>query len=366
MPFAPGDRVPAAVDAHPGRGVNYIGSKHSLLDFLEAGILGPLGQERGTFLDLFAGTGAVGRRFKSLGFRVLANDIQHYAYCLNRATVQLNRPPRFTGLRDIVGRPASESVFRLLNDLPGCDGFIYRTYCSKSRKATRSYFSEENGRRCDAIRKQIETWLSGGSITEDEYHYLIACLLEAADRVANTASIYGAFLKHLKASARKPLTMEPLPVVTSRRRHRAYNEEGSALAARAQCDVLYLDPPYNQRQYAANYHVLETISRYDAPRVRGLTGLRAYGHQKSAFCSPRRAVPALRRILETTRAAHVFLSYNSEGLMSRDEIESTMREVGRVEVLSRDYPRFRADVDRVNRVYKADRVTEFLFCLEKG
>jgi len=245
---------------------------------------------------------------------------------------------------------------------------VYRNFCSggtRRRLHTRQYFSDENGRKCDAVRLRIEAWKKAGQLTENEYHYLIACLLEAIDKVANTASIYGAFLKHLKISATKPLGLEAIPVIASGRRHQAMNEEGADLASRVRCDVLYLDPPYNQRQYGANYHVLETIARYDDPVVRGVTGLRCYTDQKSDFCSRRGAHKALRRVVEGTSASNVFLSYNSEGLMSRDEILETMSGFGKVRVRKRDYPRFRADADGANRVYKADRVTEYLFCLTK-
>ena len=200
---------------------------------------------------------------------------------------------------------------------------------------------------------------------EDEYFYLLAGLIEATDRVANTASVYAAFLKHIKKSAAKPLLLERVPVVESSCEHEIHNCEGSCLIGQVACDVLYMDPPYNQRQYCSYYHVLETIARYDRPEVHGVTGLRPYGDQKSDFFVRRRALPALETMVEKTSARHVFLSYNSEGIMEKGEILETVGKYGKVEVLTCDYSRFRADVDRKNRVYKADRVEEYLFCLEK-
>ena len=351
--------------------MNYIGSKFSLLGFLEEGILKRVDPSCRVFFDVFAGTGVVGWHFKQKGFRIVANDIQYYAYCLNRARVQINRPPAFSGVAAELSIPRRrkriDGVLAHLNALEGVEGFTYRAYCQGGTcdsEYRRQYFSDANGKRCDAIRMRIEAWREEEKLTEDEYSYLLASLIDAADRVANTASIYGAFLKHLKKSAAKPLRLEPIAVTGSRLRHRIYNRDGAQLVGRVKCDVLYMDPPYNHRQYCANYHVLETIARYDGPELKGVTGLRPCDDQKSDFCMKKRALPAFESMLEKARARYVFLSYNSEGIMQKDEILSAMRRYGKTELVRRDYARFRADVDRADRVYKADRVVEYLFCLE--
>jgi len=361
------DRLDTGVD------VNYIGSKYSLLGFLEEGVLGWVDPSCRVFFDVFAGTGVVGWRFKQKGFRVVANDIQYYAYCLNRVRVQCNREPEFSAVAEDLGVPGGsnsvDGVLDHLNVLEGTEGFIYRTYCAggtQDAEFIRQYFSDENGKRCDAIRMQIEAWRQDGRLTEDEYFYLLASLIDAADSVANTASVYGAFLKHIKKSAMKPLHMEPVQIVEGDGEHRVYNRNGSQLVGEVACDVLYMDPPYNHRQYCANYHMLETIARYDQPEVRGVTGLRPYDGQKSDFCMKRRALPAFEEMVAKTSARYVFLSYNSEGIMQRDEILAVMRKYGVADVVSRDYNRFRADVDGENRVYKGDRVEEYLFRVDKG
>jgi adenine-specific DNA-methyltransferase len=153
--------------------------------------------------------------------------------------------------------------------------------------------------------------------------------------------------------------------VWSQYRHLAFNEDGADLIGRVDCDVLYMDPPYNHRQYCTNYHVLETIARYDCPKVYGITGLRPHADQKSDFCRKNHALPALDLMVQSTSARYVFLSYNSEGLMPRADIVDTLSQYGQVEVVSRKHNRFRADVDRQNRVYKANHVQEYLFCLVK-
>ncbi len=355
--------------------MNYIGSKYSLLHFLEKGILRKIDSSCRVFFDVFAGTGTVGWHFKQQGFRIVANDIQYYAYCLNRALVKINQAPEFSGIlkelkviRTALFYDAVDVVLEYLNTLKGKAGFVYRNYCPGGTAGSafrRQYFSDENGRRCDAVRMQIEAWREEGKLTEDEYFYLLASLIDAVDKVANTASVYGAFLKRIKKSAMKPLRLERLAIVESDEDHDVYNKNGQQLVERLPCDVLYMDPPYNQRQYCANYHVLETIARYDHPELKGVTGLRPYDGQKSDFCTKKRALSTFDEMVRKTRARYVFLSYNSEGIMQKDEILQTIGPYGEVDLVTRDYQRFRADIDRENRVYKADRVEEYLFCLKK-
>lgn len=357
--------------------MNYIGSKYSLLPFLEKNVLefaGPTTER--TFFDIFAGTGAVGQHFKRLGFHIVANDIQYYSYCLSRAYVGVNSEPEFAGIVESMPRPDGlllydnvDVVLDYLNRLEGVEGFVYRNYCPGGTAGTeypRQYFTDENGKRCDAIRLQVKEWHRNERISQDEYFYLLASLIEAIDKVANTASVYGAFLKHIKQSARKPLKLERLQIVPSRKLHQVHNCNGSLLVDKVPCEMLYMDPPYNQRQYCTNYHVLETIARYDSPQLHGVTGLREYDDQKSDFCYKRKALEAFEDLIQRTQAHYVFLSYNNEGLMPEDEIVATMERYGTVEVKKQEYPRFRADVDRENRKYKADSVIEYLFCLEKS
>lgn len=355
--------------------MNYIGSKYSLLSFLDEEVLRRVDLENPVFLDIFSGTGIVGWHFKQRKFRVVANDIQYYSYCLNWALVKINKNPEFLDIIKTPNFPRKnpsfcpvDAVLEYLNSLKGEPGFIYLNYCpggTGSAEFKRQYFSDQNGKRCDAIRIQIENWWKADRLAEEEYFYLLACLVDAADRVANTASVYGSFLKYIKKTALKPLWLKPLPIVESDQDHLVCNCDGSNLVGKVSCDVLYMDPPYNHRQYCANYHVLETIARYDNPELRGVTGLRSFGNQKSDFCLKKQALPALEEMLRKTKARFVFLSYNTEGIMRKGEILSTMKKIGKVELVCRDYPRFRSDTDHNNRVYKTDRVIEYLFCLDK-
>ena len=350
--------------------MNYIGRKYSLLGFLEQGITSFIDPDSRKLFDVFAGTGTVGWHFKQKGFSVVANDIQYYAYCLNRAYVGLNRPPAFTQLRRALNVPMTRrgavDVLGLLNETRPRRGFVFRNYCpGGSSDPQRFYFSDENGKRCDGIRQQIEKWYRDGLLKDGEYYYLLASLIVAVDRVANTASVYAAYLKQLKVSARKSFVLGAVPTSGGNGRHTVHHRNGADLVGRVSCDILYMDPPYNQRQYCTNYHVLETIALYDNPKLTGLTGLRPYENQRSDFCVKGKVLGALEEMVRGTKARYVFLSYNSEGLMARRDILDLMRSYGEVDVKVKRVPRFRADVDGENRRYKADHVNEYLFRLKK-
>jgi adenine-specific DNA-methyltransferase len=331
--------------------MNYIGSKYSLLEFIGGIISDVAGNPRGAvFADLFAGTGVVGSAFKKMGFKVIANDIQHYSYALNRHYVG-NVPPIEPELLDY------------LNSLDGEDGFVYKNYCAGSGSG-RNYFTDENGRKCDAIRGALDRLLKDGKIGEDEYYCYLAGLINSIDKVANTASVYGAYLKHIKSSAAKPFKLELLPLADGEKGD-VYNEDINGLIRKINGDVLYLDPPYNARQYCSNYHVLETVSRYDNPVLSGVTGLRSDAALKSAYCSKRTVEKAFDDLIGNADFKYIFLSYNNEGLMSIDTIRRMMERYGEYEQHTLDgYPRFRADKENARR-HKADTTTEYLHVLVK-
>lgn len=342
--------------------MNYIGSKHSLLPFIEQVWRDVRDGEEQTVCDIFAGTGTVGRLFKRLGLQVIANDIQQYSYVLNKAYLGINHQPRFTKLRrayqpvinasEFESATAIEQALNLVKSLEGTQGFISENY---GPAGNRSYYSTENAEKADAIRQTIQEWRDQKLISKPEYYYLLASLLEAIDQVANTASVYGAFLKKFKASALRPLTLKPLALSNHVKGCKVYQCDANTLIRRIECDVLYLDPPYNHRQYGANYHVLETIAAYDNPTLTGVTGMRDY--ERSRYCQRKEAAEALEDLIVNARAKHILLSYNDEGLISREEINRILRLRGTPQTFEQNYSRFKADN---GREYKRDSTIEFI------
>ena len=200
-------------------------------------------------------------------------------------------------------------------------------------------------------------------ISEEIYFGLLACLVNSIDKYANTASVYGAFLKHIKKSAQKQFELELLPKIQGPKGN-VYNEDANKLIKRIQGDVLYLDPPYNARQYCSNYHVLETIARYDCPKLKGKTGLRESNGQKSKYCSKKTLESEFENLIANAKFKYVFLSYNNEGLMNVDAIKNILSRYGTYRCYTQSYRRFKADRDE-NRNISGKETTEYLHCLIK-
>ncbi len=136
--------------------MNYIGSKYSLLDFLHSTIADVTGYKDGDqyiFADLFAGTGVVGASHRKRGCMVISNDIQYYSYVLNKYMIE-NVSPNDT------------TLLRYLNELPGIEGFVYNNYCAGSGSG-RNYFTDDNGKKCDAIRTELENLHASNKISDE-------------------------------------------------------------------------------------------------------------------------------------------------------------------------------------------------------
>jgi len=349
--------------------MNYIGSKLSLLDFLEESINKVVDNNCLVFCDLFAGTGIVGSYFKNKGYKIIANDIQYFSFVLNKHYIENHEYIEFQNLiktlpnlKNIEIEKRKNYVCDHLSNLTGIKGFVYSNYCLEgtiNQEFQRQYFSDYNGMKCDAIRMEIEKWKEGKLITDSEYYFLLTSLIETIDKYANTASVYGAFLKQLKKTAQRILELKPAELIVNDQEHQVYNEDANNLANKIEVDILYLDPPYNHRQYATNYHLLETVARYDNPKIYGKTGLREYESQKSLYCSRIKVKEAFDDLIRNSRAKYIFLSYNNEGLMSIEDIKKIMSLRGEYGYFTKKYNRFKADRDE-NRDYSASKTVEYL------
>lgn len=335
--------------------MRFIGCKLNLIPYIERFVIETLGIKEGVFCDIFAGTATVGAHFKKRGFQIISNDLLELSAAFQHALIANNTEPEFAGIIDTLGDVGNEDLFTSLspynkviawlNCLPGKKGFIFNAYCpSGANECGRQYLSDVNGQKIDAVRQQIQTWRRAGDITENEFYLLLLPLLEATSKVSNISGTYAAYLKHWDARTYKPLTLVPVDVISSQLTHNVYRKTANDLINEIQCDVLYIDPPYNTRQYITNYHLLETIARYDNPSIHGKTGLRDYEEsEKSAYCSKTTCLSALTDLVEKADAKHIVFSYSNEGILSADEILSVLSSRGEANLSSAiDYQRYKS------------------------
>ncbi len=362
--------------------MRYIGNKTRLIPFLLRSIE-EIGIETGVACDPFAGTASVARALKAHGWRVYAGDLMASSYALQVARVELDRTPRFP---DPIGEPdggradRTQSYSRALeqlHNLPADGGFVTEHYTPAGDPGAahgRMYFTPDNARRIDAVREAIAAARSEARVSRQQEQLLIATLLEAADRVANTTGVYASFVKSWQPNALRPLKLRPLRPVAARTSGRSTAFRGRAIdrvAAVGTIDLLYLDPPYNERQYPAYYHLPELIAEgWDPPpALRGKTGLIPDDDRRSDWCRKSHCESALRSLLDVADARHILLSYNDEGLMSAPAIGAVLRAAGdpaTYRCFEARYQRYRSDGDHPGRRYQRDSVRERLHYVRRS
>lgn len=294
--------------------MRYIGGKSLLLDNISEVINDNCGDAK-SILDLFSGSGIVGQHFAQGGFEVVSNDFLYFSYVIARGTIGITNKPKFSNLN-------IENVLEYLNDLKLEDTtfsiddcFVFNNY-SPSPKCERMYFQNDNALKIDIIRLQIEKWKNDGLLNDDEYFYLLASLINAVPYVANITGTFGAYLKYWDKRTFNKLKLIPYSINKSKKIKCVNWDYTKALSIKT--DILYADPPYNSREYLPNYHVLETIARYDYPQIKGITGIRNYDNQKSPFCRKNNVVDAFEILIRDTKAKYILISYNNEGLISTE------------------------------------------------
>ncbi len=287
--------------------IKYIGSKRVLVPRILAAVGALPGVQ--TCLDLFSGTSRVGHALKRQGYRVHANDHLSYAFTLGQCYIEADRKR---------WQAAGERLLAELSRAKPMHGYVTEVFCHRAR-----YFHPKNGVRIDGIREYLEH-LAPEPVLKA---IALTSLLLAADRVDSTTGLQMAYLKTWARRAHNDLELrmpELLPGAGS-----ASQLEAVEAASQFRADVAYIDPPYNQHSYMGNYHVWETLVRWDAPEHYGVAckrvDCRTY---RSPFNRKREAREALQRVLERLDARYVVLSFNDEGYQSREALEAMLRSRG--------------------------------------
>jgi adenine-specific DNA-methyltransferase len=230
------------------------------------------------------------------------------------------------------------------------------------------YFTPENAARIDAAREQLESWRKAGTISEDSYYLLLAAIIEGADRVANTAGVYASYMKRWQPNAKRRFEVIPeMPIKGAQPAHAKVMDAIEAAKSIGEVDLLYIDPPYNSRQYVAYYHIPEILARGwtdSAPAIRGKVGLLAGEEGRSQWSHGRRVQKLFSALLAASGARHALISFNSEGHLPPDTLQSLLTRAsvdGEVAHFTQRYRRYRADSEREGRHYHKDMALEHLY-----
>lgn len=322
--------------------MRFIGNKTKLLKNIEKVLNKHVDGSEQEFIDLFAGSNSVGEYFANK-YNIISNDILYFSYVLSRGTLGISSAPKFKNLD--IDDPLKYLTSLSIEDYPG--DFVTEQY-SPVGKNKRQYFSKDNAKKIDLIRNTIEDWNIKNKINNDEYYYLLSSLISSIPSISNTTGTYGAYLKKWDKRAFKNIMLEQ-PVISSKNNNKQFNENSLKLIKKLKnSDIVYIDPPYNTRQYSSNYHVLEMIAKWTKPELKGITGQPNLDDEKSNFAVKRKAANEMKELLRNIDAKHVLISYSTDGIISEKDLVDIIKEnakEGKVEVNKFDYRKYKSKIN---------------------
>ena len=305
----------------------YLGSKQRLLDFINETIEQNCPNFE-SILDVFGGTGVVGNYFSEKGKSVYINDLLYSNYCIYNAFLSNKK----------FDEKKIEKIIDQYNNI----GKIKDNYFSDTFKDT--YFSKNDCMKIGYIREDIETRYSKGEITDKEKYILIASLLYSMDRIANTVGHYDAYRK--KQKLKDCFEMFGLSINKNiKQRNETYNLDANELVKKVKADIIYIDPPYNSRQYGDAYHLLENVAQWKKPKVYGIAKKMDRSSIKSNYCT-NKASNSFKNLIEDCNCKYILVSYNnmgqkgnvrSQAKISDTEILEILNNKGKVKVFEKDF-----------------------------
>ncbi len=335
----------------------YLGNKERLLEPILAAVRDRV-PSGGRIADPMCGTATVAAAFATAGYEVVAADELTFPVTHARSRLLIETSPEFAALGGYA------EALRLLNEAELVEGFFFQEYSDlgspRNGSKPRRYFTGDNARRIDAIRELLRHWEEKRILSPLEKGLLRHDLILAVNRVANIAGTYGYYRSSWNRASLQPLRLQPSDFSGRRTngRHIVYQGKVEDVIAGLECDLVYLDPPYTKRQYAGNYHILETLAVGDEFEPVGEGGLRDWYANYSAFCSKRHALGAFRAVLARNCARWVLISYSEDGVVPAEPLMELLTEFGSVSRQDMAVPRFRSNGGR------SATVTEHLYCLE--
>jgi adenine-specific DNA-methyltransferase len=358
-------------------GFRYIGSKDKFSEMLISEIE-KINHGAKHIIDLMAGTGLFSLALREKGFRVSAADVMTYSYHHLNVHLYLAEAPSFTSISKIkniqafktvnlFGGSNYETILNYLNQLPPIEGYFFNEFSlsgkPKNSNKSRNYFTPTNASKIDAIRTEIKRLRKNGIVNEIEHSLLLHDLIMAANDIANIAGTYGHYLSKTIKRAEEPVVLKTTSFSNKGKLtgHKVYKGYAEELAKKLTGDVCYIDPPYIKRQYAANYHILETLAREDNPEAIGESGLRPWRDQYSNFCSKVKIRESFNAILSRLKCDDFLISYSEDGLLTITELTSLLSTYGKVHKKEIKYKRFKSNDSKKHPV-----ITEYLLHLRRN
>ena len=337
--------------------LNYIGSKFQLLDWITENIKKTIGSFENKIIgDLFAGTGIVSYHFRNLKNIIYSNDSELYSSIIAHAFTCSNYNEKCQEIINLLNseiKAGKETI-----------GFVTQHYSPYINE--RMFFTIDNAKCIDYTRQRLEELTLENTLSKDDYNFILGSILISADAVSNVPAVYGCYLKKFKAKALKKFYIKLIHKSTnSNSRSLTFNENVVNLKLEFM-DLVYLDPPYNQRQYSKNYFPLNIIAKTPAqlnsePPLKGKTGIPSDCFV-SPFCKKGKVVEtAFDDLFKSLNTNYIFLSYNSESIISKDKMIEIMKKYGDVSVVEKEYKRFKSF-----EYNKSASIVEYLFCLKKN
>lgn len=356
-------------------GFRYIGSKDKLSDIIIAEIKS-INKEAVHIIDLMAGTGLFSLALREEGFQVSAVDVMTYSYHHLNVHLFLSEAPEFKGIEKIkevekfkISERNYDTILNYLNNLKSIEGYFHKEFSPEgipsNTNKPRKYFTAQNAAKIDAIRKGIKQLREHNFISEIEHSLLLHDLIMAVNDIANIAGTYGHYLSKFVKRAETPISLyaSRFSDVGRIEGHKVFKGYAEEVAKELIGDVCYIDPPYIKRQYAANYHILETIAREDEPEAIGDSGLRPWRDQYSNFCSKIKIRSSFDKILTEINCNDFLISYSEDGLIPIDDLLSFLSDYGTVVKRDIEYKRFKSRTDVIK---KGGTLNEFLIHLHRS
>ena len=302
--------------------MRYLGSKTLLLCDIEKLLTSY--HPGAVFCDPFGGIGTVGSYMKQRGFQVISGDLLQFAHFFQLALIKLNDIPNFPGIASELSNTGGLEEY--LNSLQIDRGWLIEEYSTK-----RKFFTLDNAQHIQACIDRIWSWNVEGKLSYKEYAFLIASLIQSMDKVANTAGTYYAYLKTFYRKAQKTFRFKFLRPVNGQSTCQCFLEDANTLVREQPCDILYLDPPYNTRDYSKYYHLPETIAKGSIPIATGKSGIPQRQGARSSYIVKSRVEAAFSELIQQAQCKTIIFHYTDKGLLSRQFINQVLSEQGVVE-----------------------------------